>query len=150
RARGLAIDRLFERFNQSDWLALFRHLTGDDRIACVSGSATRYLASHFLTCHRDDAQDEGRLFAFVLNVTAGWRADWGGLLQFHDPGGDIARGMVPRFNSLHLFAVPQAHSVSQVATFAPVPRLAISGWLRESGCSDRGEASRVGDPGSPA
>jgi Rps23 Pro-64 3,4-dihydroxylase Tpa1-like proline 4-hydroxylase len=43
---------------------------------------------------------------------------------------DVTFGLSPRFNALHLFKVPQRHSVSLVAPFAGAPRLSITGWLR--------------------
>ena len=66
-------------------------------------------------------------------MTPHWRAEWGGLLLFHDDSGDTRRGLVPRFNCLNLFAVPQSHSVSQVATYAGATRLSVTGWLRAFG-----------------
>jgi Rps23 Pro-64 3,4-dihydroxylase Tpa1-like proline 4-hydroxylase len=66
----------------------------------------------------------------VLGLTPGWRAEWGGLLMFHERGGDIERALMPRFNVLNVFAVPQLHSVSAVAPFAGNDRLSVTGWLR--------------------
>ena len=48
----------------------------------------------------------------------------------HNAGGDIPLALKPGFNTIHLFRVPQMHSVSYVAPFAAVPRYAITGWLR--------------------
>jgi Rps23 Pro-64 3,4-dihydroxylase Tpa1-like proline 4-hydroxylase len=66
----------------------------------------------------------------VYGLTHDWQAEWGGLLLFHDAGGDIERGYTPRFNSLNIFSVPQLHSVSYVSRVAPEPRLSVTGWLR--------------------
>lgn len=96
----------------------------------VDGQATRYLPGHFLTGHDDDVAGKGRIAAYVLNLTPAWRTEWGGLLQFHDPAGDVLRGLLPRFNTLNLFTVPQLHSVSLVAPFAASPRYAVTGWIR--------------------
>ena len=43
--------------------------------------------------------------------------------------------MVPHFNLLNLFAVGQPHGVSQVATYAPRPRISVTGWLRSRSAS---------------
>lgn len=112
------------------FLASMRDLTGDSRIVFADMQATRYRPGHFLTDHNDSVEGKNRLYAYVLNLTRDWRPDWGGVLAFHDENGDIAFGLTPRFNTLNLFAVPQAHAVTMVAPFAPRPRYAITGWLR--------------------
>lgn len=128
--RGLLADRLVEALNHPDSLDTFRAITGDASVRRVDGQATRYLPGHFLTGHDDDVEGKGRIAAWVLNLTPRWRIEWGGLLQFHDDAGDISRALAPRFNALHLFRVPQPHSVSLVAPFAGAPRYALTGWVR--------------------
>lgn len=132
-ARGLPVDHLLAALNGEEWLALFRRLTGREEIAMVDGQATRYLPGHFLTAHTDDVDGKNRVAAYVLGFTPRWRTDWGGLLTFLQPDGDLARAFMPRFNVLNIFTVPQWHSVSQVATFAGAPRYSITGWLRSAG-----------------
>lgn len=129
-ARGLLLDRLIDAMNGEENLALLRRVTGVEEIARADGQATRYLPGHFLTGHDDDVEGKGRVAAYVINLTPHWRTEWGGLLQFHDEAGDVTRGLKPRYNAIHLFRVPQLHSVSPVAPFAPHPRLSITGWLR--------------------
>ncbi|NMN03519.1 MULTISPECIES: 2OG-Fe(II) oxygenase family protein [unclassified Novosphingobium] len=129
-ARNWPVDRLVSAFNTPPWLDLFRTLTGEPAIRLVDGQATRYLPGHFLTCHDDNVAGKNRVAAYVLNLTPQWRVEWGGLLMFHDDAGDVQRALAPRHNALHLFRVPQRHSVSQVTPFAGAPRLAITGWLR--------------------
>lgn len=138
RARGLPVDRLIEAFNTAPWLDLFRELTGVPDIRLVDGQATRYLPGHFLTAHDDNVPGKNRVAAYVLNLTPRWRTEWGGLLMFHDrsdcptpaAADDVSLALAPRFNALHLFKVPQRHSVSLVSPFAGAPRLAVTGWLR--------------------
>lgn len=129
-ARGLLLDRVLEALNHPDTLDMFRAITGEPAVRMVNGQATRYLPGHFLTSHDDGVDGEDRVAAYVINLTKGWRTDWGGLLQFHNPAGDVPLGLKPGFNTIHLFRVPQAHSVSYVAPFAATPRYAITGWLR--------------------
>ena len=129
-ARGLLLDRVIEALNHPASLDTFRAITGEPAIRLVNGQATRYLPGHFLTSHDDGIDGEDRVAAYVINLTQGWRPDWGGLLQFHNAGGDIPLSLGPGFNTIHLFRVPQVHSVSYVAPFAAVPRYAITGWLR--------------------
>jgi Rps23 Pro-64 3,4-dihydroxylase Tpa1-like proline 4-hydroxylase len=125
----LLLHRVLEFFNSPVYLDFLRHLTGDVRIRRVNAQATRYRPGHFLRQHTDEELSEGRLYAYVLNLTPQWRADWGGLLQFIDPDGRVTETFLPRWNTLSLFAVPAGHAVSLVAPWARGDRLAITGWL---------------------
>ena len=130
KTRGLLLDRVIDALNHPASLGIFRAITGEPGIRLVNGQATRYLPGHFLTSHDDGIDGEDRVAAYIINLTQGWRTDWGGLLQFHNAGGDIPLALKPGFNTIHLFRVPQMHSVSYVAPFAALPRYAITGWLR--------------------
>ena len=116
--------------NGPEFLAFVRAVTGDDRIDFADAQATRYRPGHVLTGHDDVAEGKNRLYAYVLNLTRDWRADWGGVLAFEGAGGHIEEGFAPAFNALNIFAVPMRHAVTQVASFAPRDRLSITGWLR--------------------
>ena len=129
KARGLLLDRLIDALNCPASLDAFRKITGAPDIRRVNGQATRYLPGHFLTSHDDNIDGENRVAAYVINLTKGWRTDWGGLLQFQTVSGDVPLALKPGFNTMHLFRVPQLHCVSYVAPFAAVPRYAITGWL---------------------
>ncbi|MDF8334767.1 2OG-Fe(II) oxygenase [Novosphingobium cyanobacteriorum] len=128
--RALPVDCLLDALNSDVWLEVFRTLTEEPAIRLVDGQATRYLPGHFLTAHDDNVPGKNRVAAYILSLTPGWRTEWGGLLQFHDAGGDISHALCPRFNALHLLRVPQRHSVSYVAPFAGHARISITGWLR--------------------
>ncbi|WP_114952113.1 2OG-Fe(II) oxygenase [Sphingosinicella terrae] len=114
----------------SAMIAFFRAVTGFEDIAFADVHASRYSPGHFLTAHDDRIDAQHRRAAYVLNLTPDWRAEYGGLLLFHERDGNVSRGFMPRFNALTLFAVPQAHSVSYVNPIAPHPRYAVTGWLR--------------------
>ncbi|WP_374405909.1 2OG-Fe(II) oxygenase family protein [Pelagerythrobacter sp.] len=129
-SRALAVDRLLDMLNDEAMLEVWRKLTGDQQVGFVDGQATRYLPGHFLTRHDDDVAGKNRVAAYVLNLCPEWQPEFGGLLQFHDAEGEVTSAMVPGFNVLNLFRVPQPHSVSVVAPFAPAPRYAITGWVR--------------------
>lgn len=116
--------------NSPAFIAFARTLTGDDRIDFADAQATRYRPGHVLTAHTDAADGKNRLYAYVLNLTREWYADWGGMLAFFDEQGHVVDGYVPTFNGLNIFAVPKAHAVTQVSSFAPRDRLSITGWLR--------------------
>lgn len=120
---------LFDFMNGEALLGFVRALTGDDRCAFADVMATRYLPGHFLTAHGDEHPTERRLYAYVLNLTPVWRADWGGVLMFLDGDGHVAEGYVPAFNALNIFRVPQTHAVSAVSRLARTPRLSITGWI---------------------
>ena len=128
--RALLVDQLIDALNGQAWINVLRRVTGFASIAMVDGQATRYLPGHFLTGHDDDVTGKNRLAAYVINLTPNWRTEWGGLLQFHDAADDVRFAYRPCFNAIHLFRVPQLHSVSYVAPFAPEPRFSITGWLR--------------------
>lgn len=134
RAMGLPIPQalydLHALFNAEPWLDFARALTGDDRIAYVDAQATRYLPGHFLNSHTDEHEGAGRLYAYVLNLTPRWRAEWGGLLMFLDDQGAVTETFTPAFGTLNLFRVPQDHAVSMVAPFAGGARHSITGWWR--------------------
>lgn len=129
RDPGLLLHRVLELFNSHEYIGLMQALTGDADVRRVNAQATRYRPGHFLRQHSDEDSREGRRFAYVLNLSRGWRADWGGLLQFIDADGRVVDSFLPRWNTLSLFAVPTGHAVSLVAPWAGDDRLAITGWL---------------------
>jgi len=120
--------RIVAFLNAPHFLAFMRELTGLDGIAWTDAQATLYRPGDFLTVHDDQIGGHKRLAAYVLNMTPGWRADWGGVLQFIEPSGHIAEGFVPAFNALNIFRVPAQHSVSQVALYGGF-RYSITGWF---------------------
>jgi len=129
RASHTSLLKVFEGFLDSEpFLEFARRLTGAADIGWVEATGTCFRPGHFLAPH-DDSAASSRRVAYVFNMTKTWRPEWGGLLEFLDAHGHVAEGYVPRFNSFNLFKVPQAHLVSCVAPFAPVPRVAVSGWF---------------------
>jgi Rps23 Pro-64 3,4-dihydroxylase Tpa1-like proline 4-hydroxylase len=130
RHTELALHRVIEQINSQEWIGAFRAITGFKQIRRADAQATRYVAGHFLRRHNDMNEEDGRLCAYVINLTRDWQADWGGLLQFLDSRGEVVRTLMPRFNSISIFRVPQDHCVSPVAPFATGARYAITGWFR--------------------
>jgi SM-20-related protein len=126
----LVLHRVIEQINRQGWLEPMRHITGFQHIRRADAQATRYVAGHFLRPHDDVHEEEGRLAAYVINLTRDWCADWGGLLQFLGPEGEVTDTFMPRYNTISMFRVPADHCVSPVASFAPGARYAITGWLR--------------------
>jgi SM-20-related protein len=129
REPGLPLHGLLEFLNSPEYIAFVRALTDEPRIRRASAQATRYRPGQFLKYHTDIDSREGRLYAYVINLTRDWQADWGGLLQFIDASGAVVDTFLPRYNALSLFRVPQGHAVSLVAPWARTPRLSITGWF---------------------
>lgn len=130
RGPGGPLEGIYRLLNSEAFLLWVRELTGDPRPQRVDAQATRYGPGHFLTTHDDEDRAKQRLYAYVLNMTEGWRPDWGGLLLFVDEDGHVAEGYTPAFNALNIFRVPQRHCVSFVAPFAGRSRLSVTGWIR--------------------
>ena len=121
----------FARFLSSDEaLSFVRGVTGAADVTFADAQATAYGPGHFLTTHDDLAPKQKRRVAYVFNLTKQWNVEWGGLLTFHDDISKIAVSLIPAFNALNLFAVPQLHSVGFVAPFAARRRYSVTGWLR--------------------
>ena len=127
----LLLHRVLEYLNSDEFLLFARTITGIPSIRRVSAQGTRYRPGHFLRLHSDLEISEGRVAAYVINLTPRWASDWGGLLQFHNPDDSIAQTFYPYWNTLSLFRVPQQHSVSGVMPYAEGSRLSITGWFQE-------------------
>jgi Rps23 Pro-64 3,4-dihydroxylase Tpa1-like proline 4-hydroxylase len=129
RDPGLILHRVLEFFNTPEYLGFMRELTGEAGVRRINARASRYRPGQFLRRHSDINSIEGRMYAYVINLSKDWQADWGGLLQFIDDDGRVVETFLPRWNSLSLFRVPAGHAVSLVAPWADQDRLAITGWL---------------------
>lgn len=114
-------------FNTPDFIGFARHLTGDDSITHANAQCTRYRPGHFLLPHEDIDEQEGRRYAYVLNLTRDWKPDWDGQLQFIE-GDTVVDTLLPRWNTLSLFRVPQRYQVTLVVSWATAPSLAMTGW----------------------
>lgn len=134
RASQATILTQFASFLSSpDTVEWFRRITGRQAIDFADAQATRYRNGAYLTRHDDAVEGKQRHFAYVMNLTKDWRAEWGGLLFFPTYREIRIDALVPEFNVLHLFEVGQQHGVTQVASYAPRPRISVTGWLRSRG-----------------
>jgi Rps23 Pro-64 3,4-dihydroxylase Tpa1-like proline 4-hydroxylase len=129
RDPGHFLYTILEWLNSVETLQYFRTLIRDDSLIKINAQATRYLPGHFLKQHNDENLEEGRLYAYVLGFSKDWNPDWGGLLNVLNENGEIVKTLIPEYNSLSIFKVPQNHFVSYVSPFAESERLAITGWL---------------------
>ena len=125
----LKLHVVLQFLNTPEFIAFARYLTGDPTIRRASAQATRYRPGQFLMRHEDEDTQEGRRYAYVINLTRRWEADWGGQLQFLSGDGDVVDTFLPRYNSLSLFKVPQPHLVSLIAPWAQEHRYGITGWF---------------------
>lgn len=107
-----------------EWM---KRLSGEAHITGTEIQATKFGAGDFLSTHHDGPNID-RKIAAVLGLSRDWSVDWGGNLLFLCAD-DGLQGIIPGFNRLDLFAVPQFHCVSAVSRAAPRPRLAVSGWF---------------------
>lgn len=128
-ARGDPLAALATWLSEGAVRDLLRTITGEAAIDFADVQATAFAPGDFLTAHDDAVAGKRRHAAYVLGLTPEWRAEWGGLLLFHDDR-VVGHGFVPSFNTLNLFRVPQRHSVSEVSRAAPYRRYSVTGWLR--------------------
>jgi hypothetical protein len=125
-----SLDHFAQFFSSPPVLGVLRRIIGSTDLVFADCQATRYRPGDFLTPHNDEVEGMNRRFAYVLSLTPDWLPRWGGMLHFVDQTAGVEETITPRFNALSLFAVGQSHYVSQVATYAPVPRISVTGWLR--------------------
>lgn len=131
RTEGADIIFRFAEFMSSENVRnILQTIIGAVDIEYADAQATAYSPGDFLTGHDDAIEGKFRRAAYVFGLTPLWRLEWGGLLLFHGSNGHVECGLVPTFNSLNIFKVPQLHSVSEVTEAAAYRRYAITGWLR--------------------
>lgn len=126
------LDEFVSFMSSQSVLSLLTEIMGVTKLDFADGQATSYSPGDFLTRHDDDVEGKNRVAAYVFGLTPVWRPEWGGLLMFHRPDGNIDEAFTPTMGALRLFSVPVSHSVSYVAPFAPEPRLSVTGWLRRN------------------
>lgn len=121
---------LTEFLNGEEFLTFIQKVTGNDAVAVADAQATCYWPGDFLHPHYDTQTEKRRLFAYVMNFSPEWKAEWGGLLGFIDDDGHLAEAYTPKWNAINLLDVRLYHYVSHVAPFANAKRYSVTGWLR--------------------
>jgi len=127
---GHFLNRIFEFLNSPTLLDYLRETLHMPDIAFADAQATCYSRGHFLNQHDDEVPGKQRLAGYVLNLTPTWNPNWGGALKFYDAADNCIDSLLPSYNALNVFRVPQPHGVSYVPPFAAGKRFAITGWLR--------------------
>jgi Rps23 Pro-64 3,4-dihydroxylase Tpa1-like proline 4-hydroxylase len=126
---GHPMHQVHEFVNSDEVLNLMRTLTGEPAIQRADSYASNYAPGHFLTTHDDRHDKHDRVAAYVFGMTKVWDENWGGHLAFFDDAGNITKALVPSFNTLNIFLIPQQHSVQLVSPFAGANRSSYLGWL---------------------
>ncbi len=126
---GLPLHAVHDFVNGEAFLGYMRRLTGEPAIRTADVLLSRYGSGHFLTDHDDGHNSRDRVAAYVLSLTEGWNPNWGGHLAFFDKAGNIDHAVVPAFNTLNVFRVPQSHAVQFIAPFALGVRTSLTGWV---------------------
>lgn len=126
---GHPMHQIHEFMNSEEVLNLMRILTGEKAIRKADSYASNYARGHFLTAHDDRHDSHDRVAAYVFSMTKTWDKNWGGHLAFFDDAGNITEALIPTFNTLNIFLIPQMHSVQLVSPFAGGTRTSYLGWL---------------------
>lgn len=113
-------------------VSFMQALTQNPHIIKADGQVSRYLPGHFLKSHDDNGAPVGqvRAAAYTIGLSKNWQPDWGGILHLQNTDLSIRQSLVPTFNTLTVFSVPQYHFVSQVANYCPAARYSLVGWFR--------------------
>ena len=126
---GHPMHQFHEFMNDEEVLNLMRTLTGEKAIRKADSYASIYAPGHFLTAHDDRHDSHDRVAAYVVSMTKTWDKNWGGHLAFFDDAGNITEALIPSFNTLNIFLIPQMHSVQLVSPFAGGNRTSYLGWF---------------------
>jgi Rps23 Pro-64 3,4-dihydroxylase Tpa1-like proline 4-hydroxylase len=130
RSIGPYLDKLYRFLESSEFILAMQTITDNKQVNFADYQATKFTAGCFLKTHNDYVAGKNRHAAYVLSLTSDWNPDWGGLLTFPSTDSPLGNYLLPGFNRLYVFSVPQPHSVSMVTELALNPRLSITGWLR--------------------
>lgn len=122
---------LRQTLNSKDFINMLNEITGMELKGLTTLFLSKYKSGNFLSPHSD--KGNGRL-AFVINLTKGWKPQYGGILHFmNEERNEIIDSYVPEFNSFVIFNVPEEkgipHFVSHIAPNVKFNRYAITGWF---------------------
>lgn len=127
KTSGDMLDALYAAWIAAAAMMVWNAILLGETVVSLRMQASRFRPAHFLTPH-DDGGVESRVTAFVLSLEPDWQPHWGGQLHIDDNAGKT-QVITPSHNTLTLFTVPRDYFVSQVASYAPRGRIAVSGCL---------------------
>jgi SM-20-related protein len=110
-------EELHEFLGAENILSIMRDISGKPDITQAEIQADLFSPMHFLGLHKGEQKYKNQI-GFALTFARHWHPDWGGHLNFHAESGDVIQGIMPRFNCLTLYELPQNHSISIVPTSA--------------------------------
>ena len=126
--KGHPLHVMHDFVNADPFMNFMKNLTGEKEIRFIESFASSYGPGHFLTNHDDTHDKNDRVVAYTIGMTKNWQKDWGGHLAFFDDIGNVKEALLPSFNTLSVFLIPQAHAVQFVAPFAQANRVSFLGW----------------------
>lgn len=115
--------------NSEEFKNVIRRETNVKNPVLHESFTSAYYPGDFLGRHTD----EKRGVAFIFNLSWDWKPEYGGILNVEN--GDTWTSYVPGWGDLVLLELGEkgaVHFVSEVSSFAPRPRLAISGWYNDA------------------
>ena len=122
------LEETLRELNDEPYLERLRQLVGDDDVHGVSCAASWYKPGHFVTAHKDHA--DNKFASHLIGLSRDWKENWGGRFTTCDNWGMVKNSVVPKFNSL-ILAKPQIlHYVTQVTQDAGSHRLTLYGWAQ--------------------
>lgn len=102
-------------------------IVGDANAKVSAAHVTRYRPGDY-SGGIEGAPAPSALAAFTIDFSQQWDIDWGGLHLFVGEDGNIAQGLMPEFNALTIFKLPQENFISQLTPNAR-ERLGLVGLI---------------------
>jgi Rps23 Pro-64 3,4-dihydroxylase Tpa1-like proline 4-hydroxylase len=123
--------RFRKAFLDPEFIRFFEEVSGLPLSPTDDFSLHRMDRGDFLRIHND--VHETRRLAFVMYLTPGWKASFGGSLHMKDEGGQVTK-VSPEYNSIVIFDVKAKtqHTVEEIGEGAgETARLSMGGWFHE-------------------
>jgi hypothetical protein len=126
RDMGLASAH-FEQWVLSDGMDWLQRIAGHRLSWTHEPTATRWKPGDYLAPHKDGT--DVPIWTLTIFLSQLWQPHWGGNLHIFDSWNDRWLYVPSDFDRLAFFC-DQTHFVSQIATYCPETRYAITGWLK--------------------
>jgi Rps23 Pro-64 3,4-dihydroxylase Tpa1-like proline 4-hydroxylase len=122
--------KVHEFLNSKAFLSFAEKVTGVKKISKAETQAVFFTREQFY-CQNDGTNgNDNNKVGFHLGFSKEWRPDWGGYHNFFNEDGNIELGLMPDFNTLTLFKLPQIQSISHIPPYAGTPKFGIHGYLQ--------------------